>query len=95
MIRAGEEIATALVATGLFPDTYIQTVEVADASGTLPESLERLSPKLEADARRSLAALVITSGWLIWMVVAAFIIFLIFSLASFYVGMINDAAKGI
>ena len=95
MVRSGEEIAVALTATGLFPETYIQTVDVADASGTLPESLERLSPKLEADARRSLAALVISAGWLIWMLVAAFIIFLIFSLASFYVGMINDAAKGI
>jgi type IV pilus assembly protein PilC len=95
MIRAGEELAVVLTATGLFPETYVQTVDVADASGTLPESLERLSPKLEADARRSLAALVISTGWLIWMVVAAFIIFLIFSLASFYVGMINDAAKGL
>jgi len=94
MVRAGEELAVALTATGLFPETYIQTVDVADASGTLPESLERLSPKLEADARRSLAALVISAGWLIWLLVAAFIIFLIFSLASFYVGMINDAAKG-
>ena len=43
----------------------------------------------------STAALVIASGWLIWMLVAGFIIFLIFSLASFYVGTINDALKGL
>jgi type IV pilus assembly protein PilC len=95
MVRAGEELPVALSATGLFPETYIQSIEVADTSGTIPETLERLSPKFEADARRSLAALVIASGVVIWMIVAAFIIFLIFSLFSFYVGMINDAAKGI
>ncbi|MDQ3333099.1 MAG: type II secretion system F family protein [Planctomycetota bacterium] len=95
MVRSGEELPVALAATGLFPETYIQTVEVADTSGTIPETLERLSPKLEADARRSLAALVIASGVGIWLIVAAFIIFLILSLASFYIGMINDAAKGL
>lgn len=93
MVREGEELTDSLRATGLFPETYLQTVGVADAAGTVPETLDRLSPELEADARRSLAALVIASGWLIWMLVAAFIIFLIFSLASFYVGMINDAAN--
>jgi type IV pilus assembly protein PilC len=95
MVRSGEELTDALRATGLFPETYLQTVSVADASGTVPETLDRISPELEADARRSLTALVIASGWLIWMLVAGFIIFLIFSLASFYVGTINDALKGL
>ena len=94
MVRAGEELTDSLAATGLFPQNYLQIVEVADASGTVPESLERLSPQLEQDAQRSLAAMVIVSGWLIWMFVAAFIIFLIFSVASFYTGMLYDAAEG-
>lgn len=93
MVRAGEELTDSLRATNLFPENYLQMVSVADAAGTVPETLERLSPDLEADARRSLSGLVIASGVLIWMLVAAFIIFLIFSLASFYVGMINDAAN--
>ena len=67
----------------------------ADAAGTVPETLDRLSPELEADARRSLAALVIAAGWLIWALVAAFIVFLIFSLAMFYVGMLDSALEGI
>lgn len=92
MVRAGEELADSLRATGLFPETYLQAVEVADHSGTIPESLERLSPELEADARRSLSALTVAAGTLVWLLVAAFIIFLIFSLASFYIGMLNKAA---
>lgn len=95
MVRAGDEIAEALRATQKFPEGYLQTIEVADASGTVPETLSRLSPQLEGDARRSLAALTIASGWVIWMIVAAFIIFLIFSLASFYLGQLNEAARGL
>jgi type IV pilus assembly protein PilC len=95
MIRAGEELTDSLRATNLFPETYLQTVSVADASGTVPETLERISPELESDARRNLAALVIASGWLIWMIVAGFIILLIFRLASFYVGTINSALEGL
>ncbi|MGC1276234.1 MAG: type II secretion system F family protein [Planctomycetaceae bacterium] len=93
MIRAGEELADTLRATGLFPENYLQVVEVADHSGTVPESLHRLSPELEADARRSLSALTVAAGTLVWLIVAGFIIFLIFSLASFYIGMLNDAAN--
>ena len=92
MVRAGEEIADSLRATGLFPENYLQAIEVADHSGTVPESLQRLSPELEADARRSLSALTIAAGTVVWMIVAAFIIFLIFSLFSFYIGMLNKAA---
>jgi type IV pilus assembly protein PilC len=95
MVRAGEELADTLRATGLFPEDYLQMISVADASGTVPETLDRLSPELQADARRSLSALVVAAGWLIWMLVAAFIIFLIFSLAAFYVGLINEAARGL
>ena len=40
-VRAGEELTDSLRATNLFPETYLQTVSVADASGTVPETLER------------------------------------------------------
>ena len=95
MVMAGEEITDALRETRLFPETFLQTVEVADASGTLPESLERLSPHLEEDARRSLTMLVAVAGGLIWVMVAGFIIFLIFRLAFFYIGQWDEALKGI
>lgn len=96
MVRSGDEIADVLGdAPSLFPEGYRQSVEVADTSGTLPESLTRMSPQLENDARRSLAALTIAASWVIWLIVAVFIIFLIFSLFSFYIGQLNEAMKGI
>ena len=38
-------------------------------------------------------ALASTLGWLIWLAVAAFIVYLIFSIALWYVGMLNEAVK--
>ena len=77
-----------------FPEEYLQIVEVAETSGTVPETLERLGPQFEDQARRSLGALAAALGWLVWIAVAAFIVFIIFSIVLTYVGMINDAASG-
>jgi len=94
LIMNGEELGAALDQSRLFPDEYLSIVNVAETSGTVPEALARLSPQFEDQARRSLAGLAIAIGWLVWMAVAGFIIFLIFSFAMWYVGMINAATKG-
>jgi type IV pilus assembly protein PilC len=95
MVREGETLHDALAATQLFPLDYLHIVDVAETSGTVPEALERLSPELEEQARRSLQMLASGSAWLIWFLVAAFIIFLIFRIAMFYIGTLNDALKGV
>lgn len=93
-VMAGTELSLALADSRLFPEEYLQMVEVAEASGTVPETLQRLSPQFEDQARRSLAALASTVGWLVWLVVAVFIIYIIFSIVTQYIGMINAAAGG-
>lgn len=93
-VMAGTELSVALTESRLFPEEYLQMVDVAETSGTVPETLERLSPQFEDQARRSLAALASTVGWLVWVVVAGFIIYIIFSIVGQYIGMINAAAGG-
>jgi len=93
-VSAGSELTPALAETGLFPRDYLEMVSVAEASGSVPEMLERISPDLEADARRSLSALTAAIAWCVWALVAGFIIWVIFSVFSQYVGMINAAASG-
>lgn len=90
----GSELSQALDEARLFPEEYLSLVQVAEASGTVPETLQRLSPQFEDQARRSLSALAVMLGWLVWSVVAVFIIFIIFSFVMKYVGMINAAANG-
>lgn len=94
-VKSGETLHTALVESRLFPIDYLEMIDIAETSGTVPETLERLSPQFEEQARRSLSALTTALGWGIWIMVAGFIVFLIFRIALTYIGMINDAAKGI
>lgn len=93
MVNAGEDLTVALRESRLFPADFLHMVDVAETTGTVPEALHRLSPQFEDQARRSLAALTAVLGWGVWLLVAAFIIFVIFSIALWYVGMINDALK--
>ena len=78
-VRSGERLTDALAASGLFPEEFLHMVDVAETSGTVPEALHRLSPQFEEQARRRLAALTVALGWLIWLMVAIFIIVLIFN----------------
>jgi type IV pilus assembly protein PilC len=88
-VREGETLHDALAETRLFPVDYLHIIDVAETSGTVPETLERLSPDFEAQARRALEMLASAVAWLIWCLVAAFIIFLIFRVMLFYIGQIN------
>ena len=94
-VLEGEELSTALAHSRLFPEEFISMVAVAETSGTVPEALERLSPQFQDQARRSLSALAVALGWLIWLVVAVFIIVIVFAVVLSYVGAINRAANGI
>ncbi len=92
-VMAGETLTDAITNTGLFPDEFLQIIDVAETAGTVPEALDRMSPQFEDQARRSLSALASALGWVIWTMVAGFIVFVIFSIALWYVGMLNDAVR--
>lgn len=94
-VNAGASLTEALEDVHLFPEEYLQMVHVAETSGTVPEALDRLSPRFEEDARRSLRAMASALGWVIWAAVAAFIVYIIFTIALWYIGMLNDAMQGL
>jgi type IV pilus assembly protein PilC len=95
MVREGETLHDTLAATGLFPLEYLHIVDVAESSGTVPEALQRISPELEDQARRSMQTMASVAAWLIWCLVAGFVIFLIFRVFMFYIGQLNEALKGV
>jgi type IV pilus assembly protein PilC len=94
LVMNGEELGTALDQSRLFPDEFLSMVNVAETSGTVPEALARLSPQFEDQARRSLAALAMALAFVIWAIVAMFIIYIIFSIVMRYIGILNSAANG-
>jgi type IV pilus assembly protein PilC len=95
MVREGETLHDTLAATNLFPLDYLNIVDVAEASGTVPEALQRISPDLEDQARRSLQTLASALAWVIWCMVATFVIFLIFRIFMFYIMQLDEALKGV
>lgn len=94
-VQDGATLTDALAASGLWPSEFIQMVHVGESTGTVPETLNRLSPQFEDQARRSLRNLATAAGWGVWCLVAAFIIFLIFRIVFWYTGMINEAIQNV
>lgn len=92
-IRGGKEIHEALAATGEFPRDFLDAVEVGEDSGRLVESMQTLSKQYQEEARAAMTLLTVLGGVLVWCLVAGLIIMMIFRLAGFYLGTINDAVK--
>ena len=92
-VATGCEIYDVLRRTDAFPVEFLDAVEVAEQSGSLVESLGRLSQQYADQARHAVNTLTVIAGFAVWGMVALVIIVLIFRLASAYVGMIMDATK--
>lgn len=92
-VAAGQPLYKALAQTGAFPRDFLDALEVAEESGNTVEALGRLSRRYEEEADAALKTLTVLLGFLVWALVAALIIFMIFRLAAFYIGAINDAMR--
>ncbi len=93
-IRSGSELHEAMATTGVFPPRLTDAVGVGERSGRLSETMQLLSDQYQDEARAALAVLAKIAGIVVWMGVATMIIFFIFRIASFYVGILNNAARG-
>ncbi len=89
-IEQGEEIHTALAATGVFPTDLLDAVAVGEQSGSLVESMSRLSHDYQERAALAIGVLAQIAGYVVWLLVAGFIIMMIFRLFSFYTGQIEQ-----
>jgi hypothetical protein len=78
----GREIYEALSDTGVFPREFLDTLEVGERAGRLPESMAILSRQYQEQARRSMATLTVLAGFGVWAMVAALIILMIFRTCS-------------
>jgi type II secretory pathway component PulF len=90
-IGRGEPIHRAFSHTHAFPTEFIDALTVAEESGRLVESMERLSNRYEEEATAAIKTLSMVFGWFVALCVMAIIVMLIFRLAGFYLQTINDA----
>lgn len=94
-LNSGESLADSLASSRLFPLVFLQFVETAETSGTVPEQLDRLSHFFEDDANRAMQRLTRIFSVAVWLFVAGIVIFFIFRLFLFYIGTLNDALKSV
>lgn len=89
-VQRGESLANAFHATQVFDDEFLQGVEVGELSGNETESLDRLADEYRRRAESALSQLSIFSGFAIWGLIAALIIFIILRMAIRYVNLLNS-----
>ncbi len=94
-VRGGATLSGMLEATQRFPDDFLQRIEVAEHSGTDAESIEFLTKEYDDRAKRAVKVIAGTATVLIRIAVMAVLIFLIFRLASTYLGALSGAGEPI
>ncbi len=94
-LMEGVPLTESLARTRLFTREFLEISHVGETSGTVPEVLNQISPQLEAEAQRKLQMLAAVVGWTVWAFVAGFIIFLIFSIANWYMNQLNNALDSV
>jgi len=89
-IEQGQTIHAALAATDVFPIELLDHIAVGEESGRLAETMTHQSKEYQERAGMALSILAQIAGYGIWLMVAIFIIVLIFRLFSFYLGVLNS-----
>jgi type IV pilus assembly protein PilC len=92
-VAAGHPLYIALGRTGAFPADFLDALAVAEESGRIVESMERLSKRYEEEAETAVKAIAVILGILVAALVMGIIILMIFRLAGFYIGTINEAVE--
>ncbi|HTN75870.1 MAG TPA: type II secretion system F family protein [Pirellulaceae bacterium] len=81
----------ALRETERFPEEFLVTLETGELSGMVSETLARYGEECRDRAQALLKTLTVMLGTACGLSVSGLIVYLIFRLASFYLGTINDA----
>jgi type IV pilus assembly protein PilC len=92
-VQSGSHLTEALAAAKIFPEDFLHMVDVGETSGTVPETLHRLGPQFEQQARRTLSAVAVAGGVAVFFMVACLIGFIIIRFFMNYANMIQDLSN--
>ena len=94
VLSGGESLYTAFVQTGAYPSDFLDTLQVGEQSGTIVESMERLSRQYRDKAEAAMKVLGVFAFFACYGLIAAFLILMIFRLfLLLYLGPMNDALQ--
>jgi type IV pilus assembly protein PilC len=84
-IKKGQPIVMALSQCSIFPEEYLAQIEVAEESGSIPETCKRLALYHSEEAGRQLSIIFYLMGGAVWLCTAGFIIFMIMKMYGSYI----------
>lgn len=90
----GREFHESLRATGLFPDEFLDSLEAAEIAGTPGTTMSHLAEDYRNRAAAAAGGLTMAATVGVWIAVGAFLVLMIFRLALFYLGTLNEALQG-
>ncbi len=85
-VKKGQPIVQALSQCNIFPEEYLAQIEVAEESGSIPETCKRLALQHSEEAGRQLSIIFYLLGGAVWLCTAGFIIFIIARMYGSYLG---------
>ncbi len=92
-IETGGTLTDAFLAADHLDGDLISCVDSGEQSGTIPELMQKMTTQYLQQSILNLKVLSVIGGFAVYGCVAAVIVLMIFRLAMFYVGILNDAVK--
>ncbi|MBC19710.1 MAG: hypothetical protein CMJ74_05560 [Planctomycetaceae bacterium] len=89
-LQQGEELSVALLSTGIFPNDFLDPLQVGEQTGRLDESMLRLAEHYEERSRRAIAVITKIITFFVWAMVAAMIIGIIVKMVAGYAGFLQQ-----
>jgi type IV pilus assembly protein PilC len=92
-IRNGSDLTEAFSATKNIDRDLIDSVNTGELSGSLPELMQKMKDRYFQESLTNLRAVSIVGGYIVYGAIMLLIVVLIFRIASFYIGIINEATQ--
>jgi type II secretory pathway component PulF len=95
-LKRGNSLLAGLTDSRLFPYSYLSSVAIGEESGHLPEVMRQLAEFHDERAKKGIEWITRILGTTLWLVIAGFVIFLIFSVfqANYIKGIVGAASGG-
>ncbi|MDZ4656732.1 MAG: type II secretion system F family protein [Bythopirellula sp.] len=89
-IERGQSVTQSLAATGVFPSDLLNSIAVGEESGQLVETMQREAVNYEEKSGTALSVIAQFAGYLIWLLVASFIVVMIVRMYMSYIDTIKS-----
>lgn len=92
-IGRGESFGEAFSAAEVFPDEFLELVQIGEMSGTETESLDHLALQYRERAKAALGLIATLAGMAVWLTVMLILGFMALSMGLKYVNFLTDLSK--